>query len=353
MPARGVRAVLLLFGFTFMATGAEAQLHWEKLPPIPDREGFASPFAGTSNGALIVAGGANFPDKRPWEGGTKTWYDGAYVLDPAAGSWKGGFRLPHAVAYGVSVTTDDGVICIGGGDATRHFRDVLRLSWDGKSIHTSALPGLPRPCAFMCGAVVGKTLYITGGIEKPDAVECMDTFWSLDLANAKAQWQEMQPPAGSPPRMLSVAGSAGGSFYRFSGARLSPGPDGKPVREYLRDAWRFTPSQGWRRLADLPRPCVAAPSPAPVSRGGHLLVISGDDGANIHFKPESAHPGFPRDVLAYDPVKDAWRLVGSCPFSRGTVPTAYWRDRYVIPNGEARPGYRSNEVWSLRIEDLP
>src|SRR5690349_22553800 len=50
-----------------------ASLSWDVLPPIPDEHGFASPFAGVNYGALIVAGGTNFPEKKIWEGGTKVW----------------------------------------------------------------------------------------------------------------------------------------------------------------------------------------------------------------------------------------------------------------------------------------
>lgn len=39
------------------------QSEWAKLAPLPDKEGFASPFAGVIAGKLVVAGGANFPDK--------------------------------------------------------------------------------------------------------------------------------------------------------------------------------------------------------------------------------------------------------------------------------------------------
>ena len=38
---------------------------WERLPSIPNTVGVASPFAGVSHGVLLVAGGANFPDKKP------------------------------------------------------------------------------------------------------------------------------------------------------------------------------------------------------------------------------------------------------------------------------------------------
>ena len=60
---------------------------WTRLPSLPDKEGFAGSFAGVSNGALIVAGGANFPDKKPWEGGGKVWYDTVFVLQRPDGEW--------------------------------------------------------------------------------------------------------------------------------------------------------------------------------------------------------------------------------------------------------------------------
>ena len=48
---------------------------WQTLEPLPDREGFAGSYAGVSHAALLVAGGANFPYKKPAERGTKVWYD--------------------------------------------------------------------------------------------------------------------------------------------------------------------------------------------------------------------------------------------------------------------------------------
>ncbi len=33
-----------------------------------------------SAAALLVAGGANFPDRMPWDGGTKVWHDAVYAL---------------------------------------------------------------------------------------------------------------------------------------------------------------------------------------------------------------------------------------------------------------------------------
>src|SRR6187401_74832 len=103
---------------------------WKQLPVLPDKEGFASAFTGVSQGALLVAGGANFPGKRPWEGGAKAWYDEVFVLESPDGAWRLGGRLPRPNAYGVSFSTDQGVVCAGGGDAREHWREVFLLTWD-------------------------------------------------------------------------------------------------------------------------------------------------------------------------------------------------------------------------------
>ncbi|HEX4129070.1 MAG TPA: hypothetical protein VHZ24_03435 [Pirellulales bacterium] len=338
----------LLMLSSCMLIGADA-LQWKPLPALPDREGFASMFAGSSDGALIVAGGANFPERRPWEGGTKRWYDDVWLLDDPAGSWQQVARLPRPNAYGVSASFYDGVICAGGGDAQQHFTEVFRLAWRDGRLQIDPLPPLPQPCAFASGALVGNVMYIAGGFDRPEATRCLRTLWALDLTQPAASWRQLDACPG-PERMLAVAGSDDDSFYLFSGTRLSAGADGKPVREYLRDAWRFRPSDGWRRLADMPRSAVAAPSPAARDAKGRLLIVSGDDGANVGFKPETAHPGFPRDVLAYDPVADRWSALGAAPFSRATAPTALWRGMTVVVSGEARPGYRSPEVWGLSSE---
>lgn len=325
-------------------TDADDKLVWEKLPAIPDAEGFAGAFAGVSNGALIVAGGANIAGDKWAEPLRKRWHDSVFVLEKPDGKWRGGFVLPRALGYGVSVTTERGVVCIGGSDSQRHHAECFLLEWrDGRAV-TTALPALPGPCANMCGALVGGAIYVAGGIEKPDATTALKTFWKLDLASAAPRWETLEPWPG-PERMLAVAGAAGDSFCIFSGAKLRADAGGKAVREYLRDAYRFTPGQGWTRLADMPRATVAAPTPALNAGASRMLIVSGDDGSKVDFQPVREHPGFPRDVLAYDAERDVWSRAGEAPFSRATVPAVRWLGRYVIPNGEVRPRVRTPEVW--------
>lgn len=313
-------------------------LHWTELPPVPDLRGFAGSFAGVDHGALIVAGGTHFIGKMPWEGGTKIWYDTIHELKSPEGEWKVIGKLPKPNGYGVSITTPEGLLIIGGGNATEHYRDVFLLK------SNKALPSLPQPCAFMAGCVLDDVIYIAGGIETPMATSAMNTFWSLDLKKAEAGWQVL-PPCPGKPRILACMAASDGAVHLFSGAALHTGKDGKPERQWLHDAWSYKLESGWQKLPDMPRAAVAAPNPAPVI-DAKILIIGGDDGANAHFEPKSKHPGFPRGLLVFDLQTQSWSKRGEVPFSLVTTNAVLWNDQLVIPGGEARPGVRSPQVWN-------
>ncbi len=330
------RPLLCLMSLTFAVSAAD--LSWSSLPALPDARGFAGSFAGVVDGTLMVAGGTHFIDKMPWEGGTKLWYDTLFVLEKPDGVWRVVGKLPKPNGYGVSITTPQGWLIVGGGNATEHFREVF---WVQKE---SSLPPLPNPCAFMCGCEFEGVIYIAGGIETPMATSAMNTFWSLDLKQSGAKWQEL-PPCPGKPRILGCMAAVDGVVHLFSGAALHADKDGKPEREWLNDAWAYQPATGWKKLPDMPRVAVAAPSPAPVI-DSKIYILGGDDGANVNFMPKEKHPGFPRSILVFDVKTQAWSQVGEVPFSLVTTNAVLWNSRIVIPGGEARPGVRSPEVWS-------
>ncbi len=259
-------AVLWLVVLLASRAGGEA-LDWARLPAIPDDEGFAAPFTGVCGGALVVAGGANFPDGKPWEGGTKVWYDQVFMLPSPRGTWHKAGRLPRSLAYGVSITTPEGIACLGGADAERHWANCFWLKLQAGRVQIAPLPSLPQPCAYACGALLDGRLYVAGGSARPDATEALGTFWSLDLNDLSAGWQSLSSWPGD-GRMLATAGAYDGAFFLFAGTALEAGPEGLPERRMLRDAYRYHPERGWTRLADLPRAAVAAPSPAPLVAPG-------------------------------------------------------------------------------------
>jgi len=135
-----------------------------------------------------------------------------------------------------------------------------------------------------------------------------------------------------------------GAIFVISGAELLTGADGEVSRRYLNDGWRYWPgadNKGWRGIADVPRPVVAATA---IDDGAsRILVFGGDDGANAHrvFELKDDHPGFSRDILAYDIATDKWSKTGVLPVSLVTTSAVKWRGAVIIPGGEDRPGHRS------------
>jgi N-acetylneuraminate epimerase len=340
-----MRWVGLLLAAMSMASQAEV-LQWKEFPAIPDAEGFAGMYAGVSNGVLLAAGGANFPDKKPWEGGQKIWYDTVWMLAAPDGEWQQVATLPSARGYGVSVSTVDGLLCIGGAEAEQHTSECLLLSWNRAVLKQSKMPPLPAPCANLTGALVGNIVYVAGGISSPSSTNALSSFWALDLDDLRSGWKSL-PPCPGPPRMLAVAATGQDAFYYLSGTSLAAGSDGKASRTYLLDAWKFAPGAGWERLPDLPRAAVAAPSPAPWI-GGQIWVLGGDDGKLVDFEPIAQHPGFPRTPLRFDVSKAVWMEGAPMKASLVTNPVTPWQGWHVMVSGEQRPGVRSAAVWGVR-----
>ena len=336
-----------------------AALEVSRLPDMPIEHGRAAAFVGVAEGGLVFAGGTNFPDGPPWQGGAKAWHDEVYFLQQPEGAWEKIGRLPRPIGHGTQVGTGRGVLCIGGADAERHYPDVFLLRRRGQLVTREQLVAfeemapLPSPLAYAAAARLEEKVYVIGGTERPDATRASADLLVFDLANPGRGWERLEPiPA--PGRILPVVSVRDGKLFVFSGASLAPGPDGKPARTYLRDAWSYQPEKGWRRLAEMPRAAVAAPSPAPTVGKSHLLLIGGDDGSKVGFQPPGDHPGFPRGILQYDTVTDTWAEVASLPadtVSPAVTTAIDWKGAWRVPGGERRPAVRTTQV--LTVEASP
>lgn len=342
--------VWLLTWMSLLVPGAWAveALQWDELPPLPGGSiGVAGPFAGVSNDALIVAGGANFPNGYPWDGGKKAWYADAFVLEKTGDgnfAWRTGLALDRPLAYGGSVTTKDGVICIGGCDATQCYADVFMLTWDAaaQQLSRTPLPPLPIPCAFMYAALAGNVVYVAGGqcvVESPSA---MKNFWALDLAAAPTVWREL-PPWPGPARLLPVVAAQRDGFgervYVFGGRNVVPG---EPA-VFLKDAYSYSPATDtWTRIADAPRPICAGTGLA--MGPSHILLFGGADGSMFDKDLRLEHPGFGKDILAYNAITDAWAAMGEVPEAQVTTVAVKWGDTVIIPSGEIHPGIRTPNI---------
>ena len=336
----GIMASLLL------VLPARADLAWTNLPDLPAPS--SGHFVGVHNGALIVAGGSNFPVS-PFQGGAKEWLDHIWVLEPGAAAWIDAGRLPGPRAYGGTVSTAEGVWLLGGTDGKTCFDDILRLKWAGGAIQTETVDGpagkLPKPSAFNGAAIARNAIYVVGGQDDPKATTAMADVWKLQFGDPDAAWETVEPLPG-PSRMLPVVVGRDDGLYIISGASLFPKDDGTPGRIFLNDAYRYLPDSGWKAITGPPVPLVAAPA---VSWGqAHILVSSGDDGSLFEKSAELGdnHPGFPNTLMAYHTITDSWVQRGTVPAAYVTTQAVIWQGGMVIPGGEDRPGHRGTEVLS-------
>jgi len=343
--------VLTFFLHTLVSNAQQADqspLVWKDLPPLPDAVGFAGAYAGVSNGALIVAGGANFPGNTgPWGTAPKTWYDAVFVLENPSGNWKKAGKLPHAMGYGISLTTPEGIFCLGGADGSRHYSQAFFLQWKNGQVTTTPLPALSVPLAYASGALLGDKIYVAGGTSTPSDTLALSRFWEFDLH--QKQWTELPALPGN-GRILAVGGAQDSRFFVLSGAELHYNAiTGAVQRTYLKECLAYNPaSKTWKRIADLPHAVAAAPSPAYAAGQSHMLVVGGDDGTHTQrvMELKEKHPGFRSEIMAYHSITDTWAPLGV--FTEGkvavTTPLVTWNGQLVIPSGEVQPGIRTPRV---------
>ena len=325
-----------------------------QLPALPDARGFAGPQAGVSNGALLVAGGTNFPEKMPWEGGKKVWYHDVYVLESPAAQWKRAGKLHRPLAHAASITTRHGLLCIGGNDGKQAVSDVVLLEWTGGQLKVRTLADLPAPLAGAAAAIIGDTVYVAGGYNgiDPAGGPSSHLFLSLDLSRADAKWKELEPWPG-PQRFYAVAAASEEAIYVISGMCRELDDAGKPKLRCLSDGYRYTPAKAggrgtWKRIADLPRAHAAAPTPAAyVDRRWLALIGGGVDDVDLA-RPMDERSEFRKTVTAYDTERDKWETIGTVAQSRVAVPLVRWGDEFVMPSGEVKSGVRSPQVWAYR-----
>lgn len=331
------------------ASASSEEVPVAMLPAVPDTSGYAGAFTGVIGHRLFAGGGTNFPDGvMPWNGGKKVWHDTLYMLDLSAPEegWKIIGQLPKPSGYGVSLSSREGVVLIGGGDEIRHFREVwlLALAMDGKPVFRN-LPELPAGLAQMSGALVGRRIHLCGGIEKADATHATNTHRMLDLDALDKGWQKMPelPAAG---RIQATAAALDDAFYFMGGCSLAPDTAGKPLRTLLRDVWKFSDGR-WSRVADLPHVLVASGSPAPVA-GDSVFLVSGDDGSQAGLASPADHNGFSKRVLRYDAGEDRWISAGELAIPPPvTVAVTHWRGEFIFFNGEVKPGVRTPQVFAF------
>jgi len=404
-----ITEIVLLIVLLPIMVSAEQLFEWKELPQLPPltgietQPGLAGAFAGVHREAFIVAGGANFPDGLPWhimpDGSRpkKIYNRDIYVLQKNKEWIISDTKLSNGYSYGASISTDEGLICLGGewneykfNNVEKHLSDkvflIKHLGNGQLTLDDNSFPPLPEPVSDMAAARIGDHIYVAGG--RNDSTETKN-FWRLDIYK-KGPWEILQSWPGLPrSHLVAVAQSDGkkNCIYIFSGRHNHP----KMGWQFLKDSYKYDPdTEHWTRLADVgtnmknqtPICVMAAPS---INVGANHIAIFGGARGVLFQKVEqdlpkqiqslqkagrideareltkekwalyTDHPGFSRDILVYHTITDTWAKAGEVPESiigglmagsHVTTTAVRWDENIIIPSGEVRPGVRSSKIWS-------
>ncbi len=245
-----------------LGEGTPINLQWKRLPDLPNAIGVAGPFVGVDHDALIVAGGANFAPP-VWQS-SKSWTDEVWVLTRMDQriAWRSGPALLAPVAYGAAASTTSGMVCMGGNDSQKVYRDVFALKWNvtKQEVERIELPSLPNPLTNAQAAVIDEVIYLACGQSGMQLDSATNQLWSLDLKRQSQSevfiWREL-PPLPGPSRAYNITTQQSNGdqvcLYVIGGRCEVNG-----ATQFLNDVWEFNPvAEAWRRRRDAPRAIAA------------------------------------------------------------------------------------------------
>lgn len=346
---------------------------WKTVAAIPASAGqaralgLAGLIAGVHHNVLLVAGGSNFPDATPWDGGKKKYYDDVFVLQQsAAGKYRWNnqqFKLKQSIAYASVVATGKGIVCIGGENESGILNNVFLLKWDvvKKKMVTEDLPPLPVPLTNASATTDGKLIYVAGG-ETVNAVS--NKFYVLDMEKASSNWKELPviPKPVSHAVLVIQSNGHNKNIYLLGGRKKNS----NGISELYNSVFEFDILKNqWIKKKSLPY--VLSAGTAVATGSTKIILFGGDKGETFHKTEEliaainteqgadkredlikkknvlqASHPGFSKEVLIYDTEKNEWDRDGILPFATPVTSIAFmWNEKVVIAGGEIKAGVRT------------
>lgn len=381
------KALSLLIWFVLFSTGlygqAESKIKMSNLPPLPAMEeggvslGFAGMMGGMHQGKVIVAGGANFPSGLPWEGGAKEWHNSIYILDN--NSWKLSTQtLPIPLGYGASVSTDKGVLLIGGDNKDQVSKSVFLLVYNSSNndVDISTYPDLPEPLAYSSAVLEGDYVYVTGGM---NGEKSSNSFYRLNIKEKKT-WEKLEDFPGEPRALHAMVvqeTSHSRNLFLIGGRNQIKGAISKPLAQYL--SYDLN-KKLWIDKGDVTidgKPLVVMGAVAEPMGSMHILLYGGSDdllftqletlgqeiaGAtndslskNLTEQRDrllNTHPGFSNEILAFNSITDRWFVYDTLEVNLPVTTLGIKNGNdFLIVSGEISPGIRTPKVYSFSVDE--
>lgn len=338
-------------------------------------DGVASAFAGVIDGRSVMAGGSDFTGLRPWEGGSKSYFDDVveivktsegYVARPT------GVKLPKSLAGGAGASDGKVLYCFGGSNAEGQSRTVYSVKVSGNSFAVDAVTELPDGFIPAAAVYSGGKFYVHGTAAGQNKLYAFDPV--------RKSWAEK---AACPDRLL------------FEGSSMAEQHNGRENAVYLiggrgtdsqglyvsSSIWEYLPVHDtWSRKYDFAAEGVleGIMYPAVAKYGSaHVLIIGGDDGVEMRRRLEldaaaksadseeladslnaqlaeafKSHAGFIKGIYAYHTITGTVVQIGSVEDGLPACSSALVTGgKILVPSGEAHPGVRSSDIYEITVQD--
>jgi len=339
------------------------------IPPAAQQKtakGLAGAISGVNHHVLLIAGGTNFPNEMPWNGGKKKYYNDVFLYQKTNNglrliSTKQHLELPFNLAYSAVCNTSYGIVVAGGENENGLSKKVLLLNWKANELQVNFLPDLPTGLTNAALTLLGDVTYLAGGEVENGAT---DQFLMLDLTKQQEGWKKMinLPHAVSHTVLLHPENSR--EIFLVGGRKRNPGD----TSTLCKSAFAFDlEKHTWVARASLPYTLSAASG---ITVGKDVFIFSGDLGETFHqaekliaaidkeqdpvqkeqlnqrkIKLQSNHPGFSKSVLKYSFEKNTWlTLKGMMPYGTVTTNAVQLENEIIIAGGEIKAGVRTPNI---------
>ena len=368
-----IQIIIVCFCLVFTSAAQkkyEPPITWKQsgvLPVQPNgliHMGLSGVVSGVVGDQIIIAGGNNFPEGLPWEGGIKKYYNRVIVYNNQKDTLLNTFtfNLPANVAYAAVAQLKDGIFYAGGENENGPLSSAYFIKKSkSQSFEIIELPSLPIAISNAVAVATENAVYVLGGANKEGV---SNKVWKLSLNNFKKGWtaQASMPQ----PTAFSAAAIANEHIY-IMGGRCK---ETNGISKIYKEVYAFDVENNfWEQKASLPETVSAACAVA--IDNNKILFIGGDKIVVFHevemlaakiaatadttIKKEltvvknnlqKTHPGFSKDVLAYDATLNKWSPYAQLNFTAPVTTSAFlFNHKILLPVGEIKPGIRTPYIW--------
>jgi len=368
-----IQIIIVCFCLVFASAAQkkyEPPITWKQsgvLPVQPNgliHMGLSGVVSGVVGDQIIIAGGNNFPEGLPWEGGIKKYYKRVFVYNNQKDTLlnTSTFNLPANVAYAAVAQLKDGIFYAGGENENGPLNSAYLIKKSkSQPFEINELPSLPIAITNAVAIATENAVYVLGGANKEGV---SNKVWALYFENIKAGWKHVSTMPL--PTTFAAATLLNGQVYIMGGR--CKGADGISKIYNQVFAWDIEKNT-WFEKAKLPVTVSAATAVA--SNDSSILFIGGDKIVVFHevemlaakiaatsdttIKKEltviknnlqKTHPGFSKDVLKYNSVSNSWGPYAQLSFTAPVTTHAFINNNKIyLPVGEIKPGIRTPYIW--------